>query len=262
MISFNKIVNKLLKKWWKIVFKSEIFEIIDPEQKPEYASYLNKAIYRLRSEGVIISLKAWVYIVPDSEDANLNRIDLIDKYYLKFLKKSITAYVWSSYYISGKKSLEFHLRDYSIPEKITIVNRNLNKKIKIGDYTIIFKTTSGKVDGKKQNLYAKLSQFVIKKKIEDIELKISSLELSLVEAALVSDSHEGLDFSLLNKAVKKYSGVLDAEAFHEIGKMKFIMSFNRLKEISKNIDTDLYEVFLDIIKKNGGLFIWEWLRWF
>jgi len=29
------------------------------------------------------------------------------------------------------------------------------------------------------------------------------------------------------------------------------MSFNRLKEISKNINKDLYEVFLDIIKKNG-----------
>jgi hypothetical protein len=38
------------------------------------------------------------------------------------------------------------------------------------------------------------------------------------------------------------------------------MSFNRLKEISKNIDKNLYDVFLDIIKKNGWLFIWEGLR--
>jgi hypothetical protein len=38
------------------------------------------------------------------------------------------------------------------------------------------------------------------------------------------------------------------------------MAFNRLKEISKHIDTKLYEVFLDIIKKNGGLFIGEGLR--
>jgi hypothetical protein len=35
------------------------------------------------------------------------------------------------------------------------------------------------------------------------------------------------------------------------------MSFNRLKEIAKPIDRELYEVFLDIIKKNGGLFIGE-----
>jgi hypothetical protein len=29
------------------------------------------------------------------------------------------------------------------------------------------------------------------------------------------------------------------------------MAFNRLKELSKNIDNELYLVFLDIIKKNG-----------
>jgi hypothetical protein len=35
------------------------------------------------------------------------------------------------------------------------------------------------------------------------------------------------------------------------------MSFNRLKELSKNIAPELYVIFLDIIKKNGGLFIGE-----
>ncbi len=262
MIDFNKIVNKLLKKWWKIIFKSEIFDIIDPEKKPEYSSYVSKTIYRLRAEGLIISLKAWVYIIPDQEDKYLNTVDLIDKYYLKLLKKYITAFVGNHYYISGQKSLEFHLKDYSIPEKVIVVNRGLNKKIMIGDYTIVFKTISGKISGKKQNLFAKLSQFSMKKDIEWIWLKISSLELALVESALVSDSNQWLDFSLLNKAIKKYSHVLDTEVFYEIGKYKFIMSFNRLKEISKNIDKDLYGVFLDIIKKNGGLFIWEWLRGF
>jgi len=39
------------------------------------------------------------------------------------------------------------------------------------------------------------------------------------------------------------------------------MSFNRLKELSKPIDLSLYNLFLDIIKKNWWLFIWEWLRW-
>jgi len=29
------------------------------------------------------------------------------------------------------------------------------------------------------------------------------------------------------------------------------MGFNRLKEIAKHLDRELYEVFLDIIKKNG-----------
>jgi hypothetical protein len=42
---------------------------------------------------VIIALKNGVYIIPDSEDASLNSVDLIDKYYLKLLKKYIKAEV-------------------------------------------------------------------------------------------------------------------------------------------------------------------------
>jgi hypothetical protein len=40
------------------------------------------------------------------------------------------------------------------------------------------------------------------------------------------------------------------------------MSFNRLKELSRWIDEWLYMIFLDIIKRNWGLFIGEGLRWF
>jgi hypothetical protein len=55
---------------------------------------------------------------------------------------------------------------------------------------------------------------------------------------------------------------MDKDIFYKIWKYKFVMSFNRLKEIAKHIDKDLYNVFLDVIKKNWGLFIWEGLRGF
>ena len=35
MLDFNKIVKKLLKKTWKILFKEEVFDIIDPEKAGE-----------------------------------------------------------------------------------------------------------------------------------------------------------------------------------------------------------------------------------
>jgi hypothetical protein len=38
------------------------------------------------------------------------------------------------------------------------------------------------------------------------------------------------------------------------------MSFNRLKELSRNINPELSKFFLEIIKKNWWLFIWEGLR--
>lgn len=262
MISFDKIVKKLWKRWWKVIFKEDIFELVDPEKKDKYRIKVDKLIYRLKAEKIIIPLKSWVYIIPSEEDFSLNKIDLIEKYYLKLLKKYITFYVGSSYYISWQKSLEFHLKDYSVPEKIFIINRSLSKKIKIWNNEIIFKTISWKVEGKKINLYSKMQEFVVLKTVEDLEFKLSCLELSLVESALVWDTINGIDFSLLNKAIKKYSSVLDKKVFYNIWRYKFIMSFNRLKEIAKNIDKDLYEVFLDIIKINGWLFIWEWLRGF
>lgn len=262
MLSFNKIVNKLSKKWWNILLKNEVFEIIDPERKDKFKSLLDKTIYRLKSQKVIISIKAGVYIIPDKYDLELNSVDLLDKYYLKLLKKYISWNVGTSYFISWKKSLEVHMKNFSIPEKIFIINRSLNKKIKVWGYEIIFKTISGKVEWKKINLYSRLEKFVTKKDMDWISFKFSCLELSLVESALISDTQEWLDFSLVNKAIKKYSKIFDEDIFREVWKFKYVMAFNRLKEISRNVDKELYRLFLEIIKQNGGLFIWEWLRWF
>lgn len=253
----------MLNNWWKIIFKEDILEIIDPEKNSKYKTSLDKTIYRLKAENIIISIKAWVYIIPSLEDLKLNNIDLIDKYYLKLLKKYITSFVNSDYYISWNKALEFHMKDFSIPEKVFVINRNINKKIKIWNYEIIFKTISynnNSSNKKNLNLYSKFSKFIETKNIETIDFKISNLELSLVETALISDNNSGLNLNLLNKVIKKYSKVFNNEIFYEIWKYKFIMSFNRLKELSKNIDNNLYLIFLDIIKKNWGLFIGEGLR--
>ena len=260
MISFNKIVNKLCKRCWNIVFLTDIFEIIDPEYKDKNRTTLNKTVYRLKSEWIIIPLKNGVYIVPDSEDRSLNSVDLLDKYYLQLLKKYIKAEVGSHYYISWKKSLEFHMRDYSIPEKIFIINRSLNKKVKIWAYEIVFKTISGNEHGKKINLYTHLSQCTKEIAIDTISFKVSGLELALLEASLIWESYWWVEVSLITRALKKYSRILNPEIFKDIAKYKYIMSFNRLKELSKSSHPDLYKLFLDIIKTNGNLFIGEWAR--
>lgn len=261
MLSFDKIVNKMWKQCGKIMFKNDIFDIIDPENKPGYQNQLDKTIYKLKANGVILSLKAGVYIIPDQDDKKLNKIDLIDTYYMRFLKKVITTEVGNQYYISGKKSLEIHLKNYEIPEKLFIMTRSTNKKVKIGDYEIIFKTISGKDSWwKKINLFSKFFEYCDVKTIEQREFKLSCLELSLLEAALVTDSEEGLDIQIINKALKKYKSVINYQILQDIGKYKYIMSFNRLKELSRQISPELSLECLDIIKSNGWLFIWEWLR--
>lgn len=261
MLDFNKIVQRLWTKWWKIVFKNDIFELIDPEKKAKNSVKVDKLIYKLKSMWIIVNLRAWVYIIPDIEDKNLNSIDLIDKYYLRLLKKYITYHVWSNYYISWRKSLEFHMKNSEIPEKIFIVNRSINKKIIIWNLEIIFKTISWTdLYWKKINLFSKMSEFIVTKKVDDLDFKISCLELSLVESSLVNDFELWVPVELINKTIKKYWKIMNTDIFYNIWKYKFIMGFNRLKEIAKPIDKKLYLVFLDIIKKNGWLFIWEWMR--
>jgi hypothetical protein len=260
MKDFNKIVNKLWKKWWKVVFKKDIYEIIDPECKSEYQHTADKVIYNLRSREVLISLKAGVYIVPEKWDASLNKVDLWEKYFLQLLKKYIIEHCGSLYYISWNKSLEVHMKDFSIPDKIYIINRSINKKIKIWKKEIIFKTLSWNNEERKINLYSKFSHYIKIIRIDGIDFKFSGLELSLIESALVSDNQQGINLSLLIKAIKKYKTVFDYDIFYEVGKYKYNMAFNRLKEISRTIDTPLYQVCLEVIKRNGGCFVWEWLR--
>jgi len=261
MIVFDKIVKKLFKKRWKVISKNDIFEIIDPELKSKYSTKLDKIIYTLKSQKILMPIKAWIYIVPDDDDFKLNKIDLLEKYFYKLLKKYITTNCQNHYYISWNKSLEIHLKDYSVPDKIYIVNRNINKKIIVWDYQIIFKQIKSNIKGKSINIYNKLSKMTKTCDIDWIKFKISNLELSLLENSLVIDNENWVNLYLINKALKKYHNYLDKDNFYYIWSInKYIMSFNRLKELSKNIDRELYEVFLDIIKINWWLFIWEWLR--
>jgi hypothetical protein len=262
MLDFNKIVKILFKKSWNIVFKDDIFEIIDPEKKEVYQSKLDKTIYSLKAQWLILPIKSWVYIIPNEEDKSLNKTDLLDKYYFKLLKKYITFLTGSDYYISAKKALEIHLKNYSIPDKIFIVNRSVNKKILVGNFEFIFKTVSWKVENKKLNLYSKFSSYVSTKNVDDIDFKVSNLELSLVESCVLTDINEDLDIQFLKKVLKKYAWDFNNSVFYEIAKYKYIMSFNRLKELSKWVDEQLYMIFLDVIKINGGLFIGEGLRGF
>ncbi|RKW22780.1 hypothetical protein D8B46_04835 [Candidatus Gracilibacteria bacterium] len=262
MITFDKIVKKLLKKSGNVMLKSDIFEIIDPEQKKSYQSKTDKTIYSLKAKGHIIPIKSGIYIIPSQEDKNLNKIDLIEKYYLKLLKRYILENCGTNYYISGNKALEIHDKNFSIPEKIFITTKDTNKKIIIGNYQIIFKTITGKKNEKNTNLFSKFKDFSEVKEIEDIKFKVSNLELSLVESCVLSDINEPLNIKLINKILKKYKNNFGIEIFYKIGEYKYIMSFNRLKELSKKIDEGLYTVFLDIVKKNGGLFIGEGLRGF
>lgn len=234
--------------------------MIDPEKKPEYQTQVDKTIYRLKAEWHIITLKSWVYVVPSEDDLHLNSVDLLEKYFLKLLKKYITSEVGTEYYIWGVKALEFHMKDYSLPQKIYIINSQVQKKIKIGEFELHFKILYGRKQGRKVKLYPQFIRFIEEKEILGVKLKLACLELALIESAIVWDIDQGLDVGFLSKTLKKYSWVLNFDICSEIGKYKYNMAFNRLKELSKTLTPEFSKLCLDIIKKNGGCFVGEWLR--
>jgi hypothetical protein len=78
----------------------------------------------------------------------------------------------------------------------------------------------------------------------------------------MQENYAWVSIEILTKAIKKYGSVFDNKIFEDLWKYKYIMSFNRLKEISKPIDKELSQLCLNVIKKNWWLFIGEWLRGF
>jgi hypothetical protein len=60
------------------------------------------------------------------------------------------------------------------------------------------------------------------------------MELSLIESCVLNDINESsLDIPLLKRVLKKYAQTFDSSIFYEIAKYKYVMSFNRLKELSR-----------------------------
>jgi len=260
MLDFNKIVNKLSKKRWKIIFKTDIFNIIDPDLNKKNDTKVAKIIYRLLGEKKILRIRNGVYVIPLKEDFLLNEIDLIEKYFFPLVKKYISKEVSSYYFIAWNKALEFNLRDLSVREKIYVINRSVNKKIKIWDYEIIFKTITSNKNWKKINLYNKFSKYTKTFEVDNITLRASNLELALLESATLSDIYEDLDLVKIKKTLKKYKSVINKDILDSIIKYKYIVGANRLKEISKTVDKNLSELFLEIIKNNWGNFVGRNLR--
>lgn len=257
-MDFNKIVNKLCKKRWKILFKDDFFEEFFMWEKKWNEVKVSKLIYRLSSEWVIKKIKNWVYLIPKKEDEKLNEVDLLDKYILKLVKKYISYNVRNEYYITWRKSLELHMKNYFFGDKIFVMNRSINKKITVWDIQIIFKT----VKWKDINLFSRFSKFTVTHDIEWIKFKSSDLELALLENCLVDASIDDFDLQFVQKVLKRYKKVLNYNSFEELAKLRFITSINRLKEVAKLVDDDLYKFFLNLIKKNWNIFLGEKIRGF
>ncbi len=251
MINFDKIVNKLSKKEWKILTIYEIWSILDPDFRKlneKNITSVYKLIYRLKACNMIIPIKNSIYFINNKK--NHRNIDIIDNFYWKILKKIISEYCSNDFIIWNLKALELNLKDYSIPSEIIIYNKELNKSILLSQTNkIIFKKLSPWKKNLWVNIFTKFKTFTKKIKISWIIFTVADEELSILDSLLIRNNSEKINIYQVDKFLKKYSNFLSREKMWKLVSMKYITSINRLKELSKKYwYHSLYIDCLDIIK--------------
>lgn len=251
MITFDKIVNKLLKLDKKVLSISDIWLIIDPDFDKWNKKYLNeiyKIIYRLKSNSIIFPLKNWLYYL--SKHIDIREIDIINNNYWDIVLKIIRDETNSNYIIAGNKSIEIHLKDYSIQSSLIVYTKDIQKNISINSqYKIQFKILSPGSKINKNHNFNFLKKYSSKVKISNLDFNIASEELSILDSLLIKNSKAWIDNYLINKFLIKYSKYLSREKLWELVKYRYISSINRLRQITKlSGDIKLYNICLDIIK--------------
>ncbi len=250
MITFDKIVSKLWKQKGELLNIYDIWSIYDPDfsvSNKKHAREIYKIIYRLKADKTIFPIRNSLYYISYWESADLTQI--LDSKYWKIVKKLISDETWWKYLIGGKKSLEIHLKDYSIHNKLIVYTKDIQKIITInGDLKVYFKIfkpwKSSKIS------FNSILEFFSESLIfEWINLRVSNKELSILDSLLLSEKDSWIDDYLLKKFLTKYNKSLSREILWKLIKIRYISSINRLRSISKNNNYDkLYSDCLDIIK--------------
>jgi len=250
MITFDKIVHKLWKQMWKIFSIEDIWDIFDPDYSiwnKKHKTEIYKIIYRLKSSNVIFPLKNWLYYINNGLD--VREIDIIDNNYWQIVQKIIKDESEWNYFIWWNKSLELHLKDYSIQNKLIVYTKDIQKTVQINsNYLIMFKTFKPWVSSKKFS-FNYLKQYLSKIQINNINFLVAWEELALLDSLLLADNKLWIDNYLILKYLKKFEKYLSREKLWEIVRIKYISAINRLRIITQNNKLDnLYKICLDIIK--------------
>lgn len=251
MITFDKIVHKLWKLEWKVLSISNIWDIIDPDYSKgntRHKQEVYKLIYRLKSNNIIAPLKNWLYFLTCG--IMTRDIDIIDDNYWNIVYKIIKDEANWIYFIWWNKSLELHLKDYSIQNKLIVYTKDIQKIIRINSkYSIVFKTFTPWKNCKKFS-FNSLNKFLVKISVNNINFSVAWEELALLDSLLLADSKLWIDNYLILKYLKKFEKYLSREKLWEIVRIKYISAINRLRIIAQNNKLEkLYQICLDIIKK-------------
>ncbi len=154
-----------------------------------------KLIHRLVSIGVLVSIRSGIYIWNGGE-----KLDPED-FYWPLVKKIIAENYLGKGIVIGEKALALGLRDYSLPETLSVaVPKNAGRLTLLADYLII----SQDIRTKKKTLYPLIKKYATKVSLEKTDIYITSPEHALLEALTIRPASDIADTTLVERWLKKY----------------------------------------------------------
>lgn len=243
-MDFDKIVQKMRKKWQKLWSLSDIQEYggLDGIDVKKGAAY--KLIHRLVSTGVLVSIRKGMYLWNMAE-----KLDPED-YYWSIVKKIIAENYLGQGIITGEKALAFGLRDYSLPETLSlVVPKDARRLAILGNYMMV---TNHIRTEKKSSLYTLIKQHASRVAIEDTQLLVTAPEHALLEALTTRTGSDITETALIERWLKKNGNSLRESVFAEFIPHRYISATNRLKYLATDLGmTQLYEMMVRLIDNQG-----------
>ena len=246
-------VKKLLKNKHKILTISQIKDIyLDIEESADSKIY--KKIYNLKNKGYILSLKKDLfYIKKPDEDILID--DIVEKNYWKYLKKYLKEQFWVYYFIWGLKSLEIWNNNFSIPDKITIINpykRSNEVLFKEKNLFLVNYSIKWFDNEKSFKFFKKQTE---KLYIDWKPFNVVNYELALLESLYsMPFDEEKYILELVKKNLRKNWKRINLEVFEYFLKYgKYGSSVKRIYEIALWIRPDFADKIKNILKK------WYWM---
>jgi len=246
----NILVKKILKNKWKIITIDELKKILQNLEQTN----IYKKIYYLKNRWYLISLKKDLFFVKEP-DQNIDEEEIIEKFYWKILHKYLKNNYWNNYFIWWVKALEFWNNNFSIPEKITIINPFKRSTETILKWKKVFNTLYKIKYFEPEKSFKYFKKQTEKITIDNKNFIIANYELSLLES-LYSPSFLEQKYieELVKKNIRKNSKKINLDVFEYFLKIwKYWEPCKRLYEIASKIKPDFAEKLKKLLLK------WYWL---
>lgn len=238
-------VNKLVQKSGKILLRDDLERlwVLSGGSIPRLAY----AIGQMKHQGHVSRLMSDLFFVwspPDNPD------DL----YWEMIRVLIKHYSPSGAIIAGEKSMEYHLRNFSIPDVLVLYTRDTSKRIKLSnEREVHFRVLKSGEKKWSKNMFRLLDKHAVKWMIDGREIDFLGPEASLLDAAALHFHETGLSELLFEQFLRQYEKRLSRESLWELVSYRYIRAANRLRAFARDRGFALlYGYMLDVIKKEGG----------